>query len=53
MEGADVDDVVFCDIPIGKDDARGSAVWVLHRGWLCQRKIVSMEIMEAENQIII
>ena len=29
---------VLCDIPIGKDDTGRSAVWVLYREWLYQRK---------------
>ena len=30
---------VVCDIPIGRDDTGRSAVWVLYREWLYQRKI--------------
>ena len=29
----------LCDIPIGKDDTGGSAVWLLYREWLYRRKM--------------
>ena len=29
-----VDRIEICDIPIGKDDTRGSPVWVFYRNWL-------------------
>ena len=33
MAGFYVDGIEICNIPIGKDDARGSPVWVFSREW--------------------
>ena len=38
MAGIYVDGIEICNIPIGKDDARGSPVWVFYREWLSGRK---------------
>ena len=34
-----VDEKDVCDIPIGKDDTKEPAGWVLYREWLYRRKI--------------
>ena len=33
-----VDEMDVCEIPIGRDDTRRSAVWLLYREWLYRRK---------------
>ena len=38
MGGIYVDGIEICEIPIGKDDARGSPVWVFHREWAVREK---------------
>ena len=34
-----VEEGIFCEIPIGRDDTWGAGVWVLYRDWLYREKI--------------
>ena len=49
-----VDVVDVCNIPIGKDDTGGSAVWVLYREWLYRSnmpKIRSKKVQKLEENV--
>ena len=41
--------MIVCDIPIGKDDTGGSAVWVLYREWLYRRKMAEIRSKKVQK----